>query len=539
MPDASLTMRRVAGRSMPTAPAPLMEGRGAPAPFRIALFVAWFGVALWLASTHVFWRDEVRALTIALSGDSLPAMLRNLQGEGHPALWYLLLRGAHALTGAKQVLPGVAFAIGVGAAALFAFRAPFRPIVLLLAMGGAFFLREYTVLARNYGMSMLVMFAWATLYPRWKERGFGLGLLLALLCNTNVPSVIVAGALGLFWGVEIATEQGWRWGPAWRRWTANMAIAAVGVALCALEVYPPAHDAAVSPLAGRMSVGTLLMAAGNVTAPFSALMSEALWGVPLVSLLFALLLVGSPLGLLRSPGGLLAALAVLWALPMFFQLVYPGGYRHQALLLALLLTLYWLVAEGGGGRWPDRRPMLRPATAAALRRGGQACFAALLFIQVVMSIGLVTATANGLVYSRSAALADLLRRQRLEQAVVIADSDVLVEPLAYYAPNPTWLVRAGRWGRVVPFTKANAGDLRVARILSTARALRHRTGQPVVILMQTQLDPNAAERTHDQGILGTLTTEPGEVRAFLDATRRIAAFPPAETDESYDVYLLR
>ncbi len=525
---------------MPTAPAPpLMEGGRAPTAFRLALFVAWLGLAAWLAAHHVFWRDEVRALTIALSGEGVADMLRNLQGEGHPALWYLLLRGGHVLTGAKQVLPGIAFAIGAGAAALFAWRAPFRPLVLLLAMFGAFVLREYTVLARNYGMSLLLMFAFAALYPRWKGRGVGLGLLLALLCNTNVPSVIIAGALGLFWGVEILCADGWRWTAASRRWTLNMAVTLVGVIACALEVYPPAHDAAVSPLAGRLGVGTLLMAAGNVAAPFSALMPEALWGLPLVSLVFALLLVASPLGLLRSPGGLVAGLLVLVALPLFFQLVYPGGYRHQALFLGLLLTLYWLAAEGGGGRWPERKPLLRPATAAALRRGGQAAFSGLLFVQLVMSIGLVTATADGLSYSRSRDLADLLRREHLERAAVLADFDVLVEPLAYYADNPTWLVRAGCWGRVIPFTKANARELRIADILAAARHVRASTGRPAVMLIQVPLDPNAPARTREQGILGTFTTTPADIRAFLATTRRIAAFAPAETDESYDVYLLR
>ena len=81
---------------------------------------------------------------------------------------------------------------------------------MALAMFGAFFVHEYTVVSRNYGVSMLTMFVFAWAYPRWRHGGVGLGLVLALLCNTNVPSVMIAGALGLFWGAQILSEDGWR-----------------------------------------------------------------------------------------------------------------------------------------------------------------------------------------------------------------------------------------------------------------------------------------------------------------------------------------
>src|ERR1700739_2024372 len=65
----------------------------------ILLLAGWTLLVGLQIARHVMWRDEVRALTIALNGDDLIAMLRGLHGEGHPALWYLLLRGAHAVFG--------------------------------------------------------------------------------------------------------------------------------------------------------------------------------------------------------------------------------------------------------------------------------------------------------------------------------------------------------------------------------------------------------------------------------------------------------
>ena len=525
----------------PAAPPQILPLLQAPArPWqRAGLFVAWLIAAGWLASHHVFWRDEVRAFSLALSGDSVGDMLRRIHGEGHPALWYLLLRGVHAIVGTRAALPIAGFAVGAAAAGLWAWRAPFRPLVLGLVLFSGFALYEYTVSARNYGIAMLGLFTFAATYQRWKQRGPWLGLILALTCNTNAPAVMLAGALSLFWAIEVLSEDGWRWTSRWRHWAGNMAIAAAGVALCIAVIFPPFNDAAVSPLAGQLSPATLLLAAVNVTTPFSALLPEPWWTVPGATLLLAIMVVGSPLGIVRSPGGLIAGLLILVAMPLIFQLVYPGGYRHQALYVAFLLTLYWLVAEGGGGRWPARAPVLRPATQALLQRVGQAALLVLLLTQVAIGAERIAAAATGVPEGRSSDLAALIRRQGLEHAVVIANPDVLLEPLPFYTPNPIWLTRERHWAQVVAFTKAAERDVSLGEMLATARALHSRTRRPVLILLQVRLDPTAAAQTWEEGYLGTFSSTPTDVRAFLTATRRLARFDPAITDESYDAYLLR
>ena len=72
---------------------------------RLILFILWLVLIGWFISGHTFWRDEVRAFSFALSGANMAEMLRITHGEGHPALWYLLLRGAHNLFPFREVLP--------------------------------------------------------------------------------------------------------------------------------------------------------------------------------------------------------------------------------------------------------------------------------------------------------------------------------------------------------------------------------------------------------------------------------------------------
>src|SRR5881227_1871597 len=83
--------------------------------YRLILFLAWLVLVSWLLSGHVFWRDEVRAFSLALSGSNVIEMLRNVHGEGHPALWYLILRGAHNLFPYREVLPVAGAVFGIGA----------------------------------------------------------------------------------------------------------------------------------------------------------------------------------------------------------------------------------------------------------------------------------------------------------------------------------------------------------------------------------------------------------------------------------------
>src|SRR6476469_5098997 len=148
---------------------------------RILLLLLWLALALWFCSTHIFWRDEVRAFSLALSGSNYVEMLRNVHGEGHPALWYLILRAAHDIFPYREVLPIAGAVIGIATMVVFALFAPFRTLILAMVMFSFWGAFEYVAVARNYGMSALVMFGIAALYPRIRGT-LWFGVIIALLC---------------------------------------------------------------------------------------------------------------------------------------------------------------------------------------------------------------------------------------------------------------------------------------------------------------------------------------------------------------------
>lgn len=514
-----------------TVPALPFDRAATPPGRRLALLGGWAVAAGFLIARHVVWRDEVRALTLALEGADLPAMLRSIRGEGHPAAWYVILRVAHDAIGSPLVLQGAAAVVGLAGAALLALRAPFRWWVIALALAGHFLLFEYTVSARNYGISMLCLFAVAAL-PR--ERWLLLGVLLALLCNTNVGAVIPAGAIWLFRAVELGTGRADR--AAWRGLALAGAIAAAGVIACFLTVWPPVNDAAVASHPEGAGAAMLAGATGWARGLHSlapAWLAGAGPGAGRASAaLLTLLLVAGPAGLARTPGGLAAGAAGLVGLSAFHNLLYPGSERHHALYLVLLLALHWMAAAGGGGRW-------RTPPAPRIIAAGQWLTLALFALQLPASGMALARAARGEVFSHSRSLAALLATPALRDAVVIAQPDHLVEPLAYYRlANPIWIVRERRWGRTVRYTRDLRRDLSLDDLLAEARWLRARTGRRVVIAIGEPLDPAAPRRVIPDGYVTTFASDPRQVRAFQAAARRIARFTGSQSREDYDVYLL-
>jgi hypothetical protein len=488
---------------------------------RFLLFLSWLLLVAWLFARHVFWRDEVRAFSLALSGADVGEMLRNIHGEGHPALWYLILRGAHDLFPCRDVLPIAGLIIGVAAMGLFAFRSPFRLWVVALVLFSLFGAFEYVVVARNYGIAALVMFALAALYPRVKNTAW-LGLILAILCNTNVPSCILAAAFLLFRFVEMLTGEKL----THREWLVlgiNAALSLAGAAICFAVVYPPFNGGAVSLNYGHIGVGTLAAALGDGGKGFSNLVLNAHGWIP------PILLWGSCLAFVRRPPALLASFGGLLALKLFFFFVYPSGYRHEALFVVFLLALQWMLARGAGGSWPGKSWMNPVQTA------GMAAFVILIVAQTLDLAKPLYLQIKGVPYSRSAEVARLLQRPDLAGAIVMADPDLMLEPLRYYVNNPLWFSREERFGKLFLRTRSDRQQISIDDLLADADRLHRQFGRPVIILLHLDLQ-NSAVGLHASFYRDTTVLTPEGVQRFLASTRLVARLRPAITDESYDVY---
>jgi hypothetical protein len=483
---------------------------------RLVLFVAWLALVAWFLSTHTFWRDEVRAFSIALSGSNLAEMLHTLHGEGHPALWYLILRGAHDLFPVRQVLPAAGAAIGILTMAVMTRFSPFRSAVvalILFSFWGAF---EYIVVARNYCIAALVMFVIAALYRRVRGT-LWFGVLLVVLCNTNVPACLLAAIFLLFRLIEMATEEGKNEKRDWLIFAGNAALSLIGALLCFVTVYPTYNDAAVSTSLSDLTVskviGGLFDRSGFLNLGFPPL-----------------LLLCCCMGLIRRPAAFIAAIASLIGLKLFFFLVYPSDYRHEILYLVFLLSLYWIAAEGAGGRWGERPWM------GFVERMGSLFLVALLGAQTWYLRVPIEHQLIGKPFSRSADAGKLLRHPPLSNAIVMADPDPMLEALPYYTNNPLYFLRQQRFGNVVRLSNDARRVLTLDDILADADRLHRQTGRPIIFLSHIALRRDINVREKVMYDYYTVVT-PASAERFLASTRLIARLHPSGMDENYDVYL--
>jgi hypothetical protein len=509
-----------------------LVGVGAAQPdrrARLLLFICWLALVAWLCSTHVFWRDEVRAFSLALSGSNYVEMLRNVHGEGHPATWYLILRSAHDLFPYREVLPIAGALIGIAAMAIVVFFSPFRTIIvaaIIFSLYGAF---EFVAMARNYGMSALVMFLLAATYQRVRNNPW-FGLILAVLCNTNVPSCLLAAAFLLFRFVEMLTDGSDHTRRDWLVFGGNALLAAFGAYLCFITVYPPFNDQAVSRNLNHPGISTVISALVDSEWGFAHLAFDPLppfKAVPLNAILLAI----SCLGFIRRPAAIAASFAALVAFKLFFYFVYFSSYRHEILYVIFLLSLYWMVANGAGGAWRHRQ------WHDGAQFVGAGTFVALLLLQTGRLLNPVHMQLNGIPDSRAADVATLLKRPELSKAIVMADPDTNVEPLPYYVDNPIWLLRQQRFGHVVPLSTKGRHELSMDDVLADADRLHRRTGRPIVFLSHIELQDRREERFPHMIFRDATTLRPDEVRRFFSSTQLIAKLWGAGSDEEYDVYV--
>lgn len=158
----------------------------------VAAFLALAMLHLLAIHHHLPWHDEHQAWLIAQAIRSPADLWGAMRLEGHPPLWHLALAGAQAVSADLVMLKVVQSAIALSALALIIFAAPFSLALRTLLGANYFVIYEYGVIARSYGLGLLLILlaltAWRT---RWAW------LVLGLAALTGLHFLLLAGALGL------------------------------------------------------------------------------------------------------------------------------------------------------------------------------------------------------------------------------------------------------------------------------------------------------------------------------------------------------
>ena len=488
------------------------------------------GLVGYQAFHHELWRDEVRALNIAAGSRTPLDLVHNLRNEGHPILWYLLLYAGYHLTGSMLVLKPLALLIAAGAMVLWLRFSPFPVWQRLLLLFGQLPLYEYSVMCRNYGISMLLMFALAALYPQRFRQPLRMGVLLALLANTNAHSLVLSGAWLVALVLEGLLHRPPERAPLWRLGI-GLLLAVSGMAFSAW-VLKPDETTLVNNVASHDWItvqGALLTALGSPVSIHGRFLG--LGFDTLLTVLFWLLV----LSFLRRPW--LAASLVVAALgiALFPLLIYALDLRHGGLFLIFVVSLLWIdAAASRAPGWP--RPLERLWDILAQQRA--AAFSLFLLGQVCLAVPLVRLDLTNTL-SGAASLGRFLRSDpALRHAIVLGDPEPALEALPYYTSSQVFLNREDRFLIKVSLTTANRQELSLAELLQTGERLKAETGRPVVFALGHQLGSEGPfERW--TGFGKVFRYDEASLDRFLERTTALGYFGAMLGDESFQVFRLR
>ena len=327
-----------------------------------AVFTGWVAA---VTLHHEMWRDEMQAWLLARDSATPLQLLYNMRYEGHPCLWHLLLWPLGRLS-TNPVSMQVLHVALAGTSAFLVFRfSPFSWPVRILILLGYFFAYEWAVIARNYALSVLLLFAVCALFERRWTRFPVIATLLFLLCLTNVHSILLVLIFAVTLSIEFAVSYAGHYRDAEHclgRFLVGMALVAAGVFMGVKQVDPPDDTGFATGWNWQWRKGDVNQVGSLLVRGYCPVPAErpAFWNsnrildtppqagaTPFLksftpATLGAAIVIFGSLFFLKRPW----LLAPYWLgsaiLLAFFHVKYFGSLRHHGFLYLLFIVLLWM-----------------------------------------------------------------------------------------------------------------------------------------------------------------------------------------------------
>ncbi|MBP7830247.1 MAG: hypothetical protein KA248_10055 [Kiritimatiellae bacterium] len=162
--------------------------------FALLLTVLYAWLVLGTIRVHEPWRDEAQTWLINRDA-SLVEMGSQLNYQGHPGLWYLMIRPLARLGLPYSTMGLLHGVIAIASAFLVLRFAPFPRLTRGLLVFSFWMVWMYAIESRIYAAGLLLLFLIAWRYPERHARPWLHGALIALMFSSNLFMVPLAGAL--------------------------------------------------------------------------------------------------------------------------------------------------------------------------------------------------------------------------------------------------------------------------------------------------------------------------------------------------------
>ena len=173
-----------------------------------AIFILYLIIAGFAITHHELWGDELHSWNISKGSGTFSDLISNTRYEGHPPVWYCILWLASKFTHEVAVIHVIQFIIANLAVFILLFYSPIPLAIKALIPFGYFFLFEYGVLSRNYGIAVLLAFCLClVLQSDIKKKIAVYYILLFLLSNTHLLGLILAMSFHFYFLLQKAERE--------------------------------------------------------------------------------------------------------------------------------------------------------------------------------------------------------------------------------------------------------------------------------------------------------------------------------------------
>jgi hypothetical protein len=456
----------------------------------ILLLLVYAALVCFTAAHHEPWCDEADPWLLARD-ENFAGIIKRMNYVGSSALWYLLL-----VPFAKAGLPyfamtAVNVVIVFSALALLVFRAPFGFLLKTAICFSYLFVYEYPVLARSYGLSVLLIISLAAAYQKGKAHPYLYALLIALLANTNVHGLIVAMSMT---AAFVLTR--WRQGLAA---LSPIAVSVVGIGLSILQVLPPA-DGQLPP---RLSLDFWTHPVLNTfKGPFfpdpntslDHWVSEPFFGGS-ISLIFKILAFAIIFLIIRKLWShrfaLFTFLLSYAGLFFLFAFKYYGSVRHWGFYILVAIYCLWIQAE-------DENATAKSGTADETtnnnnRTGRNVKFDAALSVLLLLSFTYSTGvgmyaclTEVKRPFSSGLEMAQELSRRDIEHIPIVCNPNIGLSVLPYFPRLKLYYPNLREYGTHALWNRAEKQVLTTEEL---CQIVDEKFGKQKILLLTDKEDP--------------------------------------------------
>lgn len=416
-------------------------------------FLVFAAITLFVTLHHEAWRDEVDVWVVARDG-GLGEIWRGTAFRGTPVLWYLLVWPFAALGFPYLAQQLLNLAIVWAAVFLFLRFAPFPRTTRALFALSYYPAFEYSVVARPYGLLMLLLFLLAHQWQTREERPIRLAVTIALLANASVHGLIiaaVAGALFLFESLRM------------RMRIVPILIMLAGGVASAIQLWPR-----TGKIYNYVTIETVWFSLAAAFFPDMRQTIGLLLAIPtLLIIVYALS---------RRMVPLVFLLGSLVPLMLLFVYVWMGGFRHAGIVTVLAIAALWMARAYGPLR------VERMATTVL----------AVAFAWSIFPAWTAWTSETRWAYSGSRDAAAFLETVTIDTELVCR-TPLSMAALAYLPGRRFWYAGIGDYATYVKWD-AEFALQNVSIETRVAQARRQLSGQKWLLIADSELPPSLANR---------------------------------------------